>query len=305
MLILDASARGSGKTMLADLISIIATGAEAPRRTAPETAEEWRKVIYAMLLAGDPICLIDNVTRMLASAALDAMLTGTVYKDRVLGISEERSIAVRTVMIASANNCRVSTDLVRRSIHCRLEPAGEQPWLRSVWKIPDLLGHVRSERSALLGAALTIVRAYAVAGRPAVKTRPMGSYGAWCRVVRDAIVWAGGQDAAETQDALREDSDVERDDLLVLLCAWDALHGESVITARELVESCRAPGSSPDKKALLDALLGLLPNDVKLSPHAIAKRLQTLRGGRSGGFVLRHRGQDRRNVKRWQVTTEE
>jgi hypothetical protein len=122
----------------------------------------------------------------------------------VLGVSEERSIAVRTVMIASANNCRVSSHLVRRSIHCRIDPNVERPELRTGFQIPDLLAYVRREGAALLGAALTIVRAYAVAGRPTVTARPMGSYGAWCRVVRDALVWAGGGDPAKTRDALRE-----------------------------------------------------------------------------------------------------
>ncbi|RYZ01650.1 MAG: bifunctional DNA primase/polymerase [Myxococcales bacterium] len=328
MLLLDASARGSGKTMLADLISIIATGEDATRRTAPETAEEWRKVIYAMLLAGDPICLIDNVTRMLASAALDAMLTGTTYKDRVLGVSEERSIAVRTVMIASANNCRVSSDLVRRSLHCRIDPNVERPELRTGFQIPDLLAHVRRERAALLGAALTIVRAYAVAGRPPVKARPMGSYGAWCRVVRDALVWAGGGDPAETQDALREDADVERDELRDLLSAWHGLLGDQAITVRELLEAART-GRKPDKAdepddkparvtapggrfapptaeadALADALRGIMPSGIEPSTHAVGKRLQSLRSGRSGGLVLRQRGVAHGGGKRWQVAKE-
>ncbi|HEY4159593.1 MAG TPA: bifunctional DNA primase/polymerase, partial [Polyangiaceae bacterium] len=314
MLLLDANQRGAGKTMLADVAALITTGASAPRRTAPETAEEWRKVIFAMLLAGDPICLIDNVTRMLVSAALDAMLTGTTYQDRVLGVSEQRTVAVRTVMIASANNCRISTDLVRRSLHCRLESDSETPADRRnaddspyEYRYPDLLTHVREHRAELLAAALTVLRAYAVAGQTPVQARAMGSYPAWCRVVRDALVWAGGADPVTTQDELRESSDVERDELRDLLTAWHAVLGEQAVTTRELLAVARGgpvPGVERARRhgrysagpseaeseragALLDALRGITPGGAEPAAHAIGNRLRTIRGQLVGDLVLR------------------
>ena len=297
MLLLDASQRGSGKTLLADVIAMIVTGAEAPRRTAPETAEEWRKVVFALLRAGDPIALIDNVTRMLSSAALDAILTGTTYQDRVLGVSEEQRVAVRVMMIASANNCRVSTDLVRRTVLCRLEPDVEHPEARTGFAHADLLGHVRRERAKYLAAALTVLRAYAVAGRPAVKSaRTMGSYTAWCRAVRDALVWAGADDPAGTQDALRESADVERDELRDLLTAWHPLLGDRAVTVRELLDATRPPAGAP----LLDALRGLMPSGTDPAAHAVGNRLRTLRGQIVGGLVLREGSRARMGRARYQ-----
>jgi hypothetical protein len=281
MLLLDANARGAGKTLLADLISIVATGDDAPRRTAPVTSEEWRKVIFAMLLAGDPICLIDNVTHMLASAALDAMLTGRTYRDRVLGVSEERGVAVRTVMMATANNCRISTDLVRRSLHCRLESPTEDPAQRTGFRVANIGAHARRERTRYLGAALTVLRAYAVAGRPSVNARPLGSYEAWCRVVRDALVWAGADDPAETQDTLRETSDVERDELRDLLSAWHEALGDGPVTVRALLDAARS-----GRPALYDALRGIMPGGADPTAHGIGNRLRALRGQMIGGLVL-------------------
>jgi hypothetical protein len=272
-------------------ISTIVTGSEAPRRTAPETQEEWRKVIFAMLLAGDPLVLIDNVTRMLSSAALDAILTGTVYSDRVLGVSEERRIAIRTTLIASSNNARLSTDLVRRALLCRLAPNTERPELRSGFAIPDLLGHVRRDRVRYLSAALMILRAYSAAERPAVTARPMGSYGAWCGVVRDAIVWAGAEDPAETQTELRETADVEGDELCELLTTWAAQLGDRAVTAGELVQQANGP--------LREALRGIMPGGAEPAAHAIGNRLRTLRDQISQGLVLRSRAD--RNRKAWRV----
>src|SRR5690606_30538258 len=107
----------------------ICTGQEVPRRVAPKTKEEFDKSMLSMLLTGAPLVLLDNVTNMLVSDALDAVLTGTSYEQRVLGASEDRRVSVRTVFLASANNARISSDLVRRSITCRLEPDTETPEL--------------------------------------------------------------------------------------------------------------------------------------------------------------------------------
>jgi hypothetical protein len=323
MLLLDASARGSGKTLLAGVIGTIVLGASPPCRTAPETAEEWRKVIMAMLLAGDPIVLIDNVTRMLASAALDSVLTAPDgrYADRILGVSEERRVAIRVTLIASTNNARLSSDLVRRTLLCRLEPDVERPEQRKGWAIPDLLGHVREYRASYLAAALTILRAYASAGRPQVDARPMGSYSAWCRVVRDALVWAGAPDPAETQDALRDSADVERDELGDVLREWHGLLSDRAITTAQLLEAARA-GKAPDTSApkskkgggpawmgagsggerpLLEALRGIMPDGAEPNSRRIGNRLRALRGQIIGGLVLREGDGARGGWATWRV----
>lgn len=304
--LLEATQRGSGKSLLADALSIIVTGEPAARRVAPKTREEWDKVLFSILLAGDPLVLFDNVTNMLVSDALDAVLTGTVYSQRLLGVSEDRRVAIRTVFLASANNARLSTDLVRRSLGCRLEPNVEQPEARTGFRTPDLLGHVRRERARYLAAALTVLRAYALAGSPRVDSRPMGSYEAWCRVVRDALVWAGAPDPAVTQDALREGADVERDELRDLLTAWDALLGSRAVTVRELLDAAQTgcpPGATRNKVAgkftqssdteralgtsMLDALRGITPNGAEPAAHTIGNRLRTMRGQIVDGLVLR------------------
>jgi hypothetical protein len=245
------------------------------------------------------------------------VLTGTVYSQRLLGVSEDRRVAIRTVFLASANNARLSTDLVRRSLCCRLEPAVEQPETRTGFRVSDLLGHVRRERSRYLSAALTVLRAYVVAGRPRVTARPMGSYEAWCRVVRDSLVWAGAADPAVTQDALRESADVERDELRDLLTAWHTVLGDRLVTVRELLDAAqtgRVPGIGPERSVgakvarppgdgstLLDALRGVTPNGAEPTTHTIGNRLRTMRGQIVGGLVLREGRRARGDRATYQV----
>jgi len=316
--LLEATTRGAGKTLLADLIAWIVTGAEAPRRVAPKTKEEWDKVLFSILLAGDPLVLFDNVTNMLVSDALDAVLTGTVFAQRLLGVSEDRRVAIRTMFLASANNARLSTDLVRRSIGCRLAPDVERPEARTGFRHDDLLAHARANRGLYLSAALTILRAYAAAGRPPVGARKMGSYSAWCHVVRDALVWAGSLDPASTQDALRESADVEGDEVRELLAAWHGLLGSGPTTVAELLKAAHsgiAPEARPvagggrwgtdagasAERPLLDALRAVTPGGGEPVAHSLGNRLRTMRGQIAGGLVLEPGEATRGNVRTWRV----
>jgi hypothetical protein len=68
---------------------------------------------------------------------------------------------------------------------------------------------VRAQRGALLSAALTILRAFVVAGKPTATLRDWGSYEGWSAVVRAAVCFAGLPDpysgAAKSTDATDEE----------------------------------------------------------------------------------------------------
>ena len=80
-----ANTRGSGKSLLADVVSIIGTGRAAPRWPHVTEDEEERKRLLTVALAGYPAIHIDNVTRPLGSPALDLALTASSFSDRILG----------------------------------------------------------------------------------------------------------------------------------------------------------------------------------------------------------------------------
>jgi putative DNA primase/helicase len=279
LLLIDASERGSGKTLLADTIGLIASGRTLPRRTMPETPEEWKKSILAIAIAADPVILIDNVTRQLRSDALDAVLTGTSYRERVLGRNEELTLDVRTLFIATANNASLSPDLVRRALHIRLEGDTERPEARSGFAHPDLRAHILEKRADYLRAALTIVRGYFVAGCPDMKLRPMGSFEAWSKVVRNALVWAGQADPLETQEALRETSDPEQEAMEQLLTAWHLVYGERSVTVRNVLADLADP-HDPRERELMSAVSVFCDTDPgKLpSPRKLGNKLRSLRG---------------------------
>ena len=249
MLIVDASAPGSGKTLMADAAAMITTGREAARTTYVDDDAEMRKRITAIALVGDPLALLDNVVGTLGCPSLDAALTGTTWRDRVLGSSAMTAeLPMRTVWWATGNGLVIGADLVRRALLVRLEPLCERPEERTGWRYPRLVDHVRSVRAELLTAALTIPRAYVVAGSPDQRLTPMGSYTAWSDLVRSAIVWAGMADPCATVGEIRA-CDPRADALRGVLDAWPAAP-DAPVTVAELLAGA-APGT-PWRAALVE-----------------------------------------------------
>ena len=85
-------------------------------------------------------------------------------------------------------------DLTRRTLRCRIDAKVEQPENRVFSNDP--VEEARKARPALVVAALTILRAYHVAGRPQ-KPNPLGSFEAWSDLVRGALMWLGAADRVE------------------------------------------------------------------------------------------------------------
>lgn len=222
MTIVDASVPGAGKTLMADAAAMIVTGRPAARTTYVTDDGEMRKRITALALVGDPVALLDNVVGTLGCPSLDAALTGTTWRDRLLGVSVMTpELPLRIGWWATGNGLVIGADLIRRALLVRLEPMVERPEERAGWRHPHLLDHVREHRAALLGAALTIARAYVVAGRPDQGLTPMGSYTDWSDLVRSALVWTGLPDPCATVAEIRA-CDPRTDALRGIVQSWPA-----------------------------------------------------------------------------------
>lgn len=301
LMVVTANARGTGKSMLAELVGAIVLGRALPCRTAPEDAPEWQKTMLGIALAGDPVLLIDNVTKMLRSDALDAVLTGTHFQGRILGKNEELAIEIQTLFVVTANNPIMSTDLGRRSLEIRLESPVERPEHRTGFRIVDLPAYCAEHRPQLLTAALTILRAYHCAGRPAVAMQAMGSYGAWSAAVRAPLVWAGLPDPALTQEGLRESSDPETEAAAALVECWHRVYGERAVTVRTVLGDLADTELAQQERDLRHAVAVLCDCEAGRLPSArhLGNRLRGLRGRIIGGLVFQASTQYDRNGQAW------
>jgi hypothetical protein len=227
MFLFDANVRGSGKSLLGDINSLIVTGRDATRLSSPKDDDEARKRITALVMNDDQIVMIDNITGRFGCASLDAALTGTTWKDRRLGHTEMVEAPLRMAFYASGNNVILAADTARRVCHIRLESPLENPEDRDGFKYPDIRKHVRQNRPALLAAALTVLRGFIAAGSTSQKLKPWGSFEGWSDLVRGSIVWSGNVDPGETRTELRATSDSEAGALRQMLVAVAHVDPES------------------------------------------------------------------------------
>lgn len=222
-----ATTRRSGKGLLVDVISTIATGRTAPRWAQPHDrdGDEERKRMLAIGLAGDPLILIDNLTRPLGSEALDIALTcqGT-FADRTLGTHQTKEAPMHAVFFATGNNITYKADTAPRVVPIALDPKMERPEERTGFQQDDLRAWVRHARPRLVTAALTLMRAYFEAGCPQQGITPMGGFEAWSALVRQALGWAGEADPLAGQKTLALEHDTGSENLRSLLVSWETCY---------------------------------------------------------------------------------
>lgn len=300
---LDGNAPGAGKSRLVDLIAVVLTGRTAPRMAPSDSDEETRKRITSIALAGDPLVLIDNVPshQALGGAAIDSALTcGGLWSDRILGASEKKTIPLHAQWFATGNNLQIRGDLARRVVHLRLESPEERPEERAGFKIQDLLAYAQAHRAELAAAALTILRAWVLAGRPVPSgLKPWGSFEGWARTVCAAVVWAGLADPGDTREAFREEADVAAtaNGLLLQGLLPIARKTGNRFTALQVLEEldrdaerCRAqPGTGTAYEELREALgeLGLPQSRAERNAaQRLGKLLRSLKTRMIGGLRI-------------------
>lgn len=303
----DANEIGSGKTLAAQLTGIILGGKKFPATSIPDEDAEWQKTLLGLAIAGYPVVLLDNKKGSLGGAELEKVLTSSEYSTRLLGKNETPTYPFNAVLLGTGNNCTLTSDMVRRSIHMRIETDLEMPATRTGFQHDPIEEWVLSERHRLLLAALTIFKAYAAAGCQPVDMATMGSYGAWSRYVRAPLIWAGAADPAITQAALLERADPDRDKATTLFEAWHGAHGDDGIDCATLLRSIafsdhRDGPEEPATTRLREAVQDLCDTPKGLpTSAAFGHALRALRDKRRGPFVLRGSSANHRKVCQWRV----
>lgn len=137
----------------------------------------------------------EGVRGTISNTHLENALTTPTYGFRVLGLSELLELAFRSVVTFTGNNIVLGGDMPRRTIVGRLEPQTEHPERLALHRFrhPNIEDKARRERARYVAAALTILRAYMLAGAPDQQLS-MGSFAEWTRLVGGALVWCGAGD---------------------------------------------------------------------------------------------------------------
>jgi hypothetical protein len=227
----NAPVAGSGKSYLWDLVAAIVLGQIMPVMAIGRSEEETEKRLGASIITGQPLISIDNVNGELKGDALCQLIERPVVDIRILGKTEKIRVEARgTSFFCTGNNLVIYGDLCRRVLTCSLDPRDERPELRQFKGNP--VAKILTDRGTYIAAALTICRAYFVAGRPN-KAPSLASFESWSDLVRSALMWLGEADPVQTIEAARRD-DPELELLRSVLQAWSKVIGIGTLKCKKL-----------------------------------------------------------------------
>ena len=319
LFLVDGNTRGCGKSRLVDCISIIVTGRSAPRQQFTLNSEELDKRVVAHLQAADPLVLFDNVVGDFGGPVLDKLITAEGwYASRLLGKNDAAaSLKMRnnTTWYATANNATLVGDVVRRAVHVRLATPLEHPEERADFRHPDLLAWVRQERPRLLAAALTVLRAWFVAGKPKADLPAFGSFEAWSDIVRSVCAWLDLPDPwADTKDGLRQSDQADALHAALIAGLQDLDPEGKGLTTGEIkrrLEADMADAKDDDRPprfaTFIDGLGATrnLVEEGKVNGHALGSRLRALKEKRKDGAWIASVWEAHSKVAVWRVLHEQ
>ena len=180
---------GSGKSLLVKALYRLLTGTHVQEQQTPHTAAEWNKVIFARLLSGEELIYFDNVNRKdehgndveLESNALASATTAGLFTDRILGISETRSVEVNSTFAVSGIGLEtlISEELYNRLVFIRLTPNDKSP---DELKFYPLLKHISENRPKLMSAYMALINDWVDAGKPS-GSQYLNRFETWASVI--------------------------------------------------------------------------------------------------------------------------
>jgi len=232
----DAPMAGSGKTLLTNIVHIIATGSQITPMGIGFSREEQDKQVFAKLLEGHPIILIDNVVYPIQGGILNDIMTSSSGKHsgRILGVSQSAEPPTIVTWLVTGNNLSFHGEMTRRVLMCTIDPKQEHPENRSNFHQPRIVQHVMQYRAKYVHAALTIIHAYQQAGRPNVEIDNWGGLEDFSLWIRNPLVWLGMKDPYLTRRRI-ESEDPDKQSVNTIMALWLKMYENDWYKLSEIV----------------------------------------------------------------------
>lgn len=297
---------GAGKSLQAEFAAIVATGVK-PGMIAPgHSQEEFEKRVDSAILEGDPVVVLDNLSRPLSGDNLCAAITSDIAKIRPLGSSVSVRVRTSAFWMATGMNLSVRRDMHRRTVIGYIDARMERPETRSGFKIADLKSWAVINRMRVLGAVFTILRAHAHAGCPSAGEKGLGNFEDWSRRVAHCLVWLGMENPVRSQERLRDDDPEVQNRVALLreLVAWqknrESFGKSGAWTVSELREAA-SPTVGRDVSPLCEAVAtGVFRGVDGLSIWTRTNKNVTV-GDEGATYRLEKVGGSHGHVCRWEV----
>lgn len=299
---------GAGKSLQASFAAIVATGTKAGMLAPGHNQEEFEKRVDAAIIAGDPVVVLDNLSRPLSGDNLCAAITSDTATVRPLGSSTQMRVRTSAFWMATGQNLAVKRDMHRRTVIGYIDTRMERPETRSGFAITDLLGWAAQHRMRILSAVYTMLRAHALAGYPSMGEKSLGNFEAWSRRVAHCLVWLGMENPVRSQERLREDDPEiqNRISLFRALVDWQEArtnYASRSWTLRDLHSA--AVGIRADERALYEAIAAGVFKGIDGMPHWVRMNKNATIEAIGVVYRLQNRGTAQGGVARWEVVSSE
>jgi len=273
--VFDKPMAGTGASLIAECIAMIATGRSAAIKPAPENDAEWRKMITATVIRGQMVSVVDNVESKLHAPSLAAVLTSKEWEDRILGGSVLISMPHKLVWLCTGNNVQLGGDLPRRCYWIRMDAESARPWQREVkFTHPDLLKWVERERGRIIAAILTVTRSWILAGRPGAgeDVPKEGGFEEWRDIVGGILKHCQITGFLANTEEMYAVADADTPQWVAFFSEWSKLWGEGFVTVAEITKTLRLSDGSTQKTLDMTepSLLDFLPD--ALSDEWVGKK---------------------------------
>lgn len=288
---ITAPERGTGKSLLAELLTILFGGAI---RTFPENDGEMRKVITATLRGAEPVIVFDNVDCVVKSPSLAAVLTARIWTDRVLGGSSDGKWPNDRLWMLTGTNVTLGGDHAQRSVRIAIDYGRPDPDQRTGFAIPNIGQWTRANRGKVIGALLTLARAWQVGGAHETD-HVMRGFTRWARLIGGVLEYH----EIEGFLANREEIQVHDEDYSEwhsFLRALQSVYGDRPQLARGILTDAAAD------QMLSDAMPST-PDGGPWTVKTLGKALRAHAGRWYGGLSIRSVEDKHAGAQRWIVVS--
>lgn len=279
----DAPAQGSGKTLLAQCVAVLAAAEDHTLLPPINNEQEMSKTLFSLLREGKRACVIDNLVGTFDSTALASMVTSSVFTSRILGVSNTGTVPNRLLVMITGNNLTLAGEMPRRVLKCRVDPQTARPFDRVFDCNP--LDVCKTSRQELVAAALTLIRARLTHCPEPLGSGVMSSFELWDAWVRQTVLFANtlctqGAEELTFGDVLESVSknmayDPETELLGDLLECWHKELGDQWQLTGSVLKAASdgALSTFDESDSLLGCLLALMPGKQRLNSRSVGRAL--------------------------------
>ena len=274
----DAAAAASGKTSLIKIAHGLIFG-DVVQLQPPPVGDDAELEKRLPQWSRSALVCFDNLKSTLASPIIDAAITAGRTEVRRLSKNEALVCDFTSTTFAyTGNNITVGDDAASRTLIARIKP----PTTRKFDFAVDDADFYRAQRPGAVADALTILRAFVIAGSPQSEG-PYCRFVEWSRLIRGAVKWLGMADPVGGE--VVDTNDEARSEALHALAAWRQSLGDVWATffAGELDPDRRQGRDESDdayriRRRVVDALSEIAGKRVE-SDVQVGRAFQRLRDG--------------------------